>query len=127
MENNLYKQIARYLNIQYPNVIYHFDLSGVNNNSRYSRVLYSQLNGSGYPDLFICKPKVSAYGPNYWGMYLEIKVDGKSPYKKNGEIKSNEHLLKQNAMLEKLAAAGYYASFGVGFDDCKKQIDYYLR
>lgn len=121
-EDYLYKQIAEYMNLQYPDVYYHFDLSGVNNPSMYSRSLYHLLNGNGWPDMFIASGHSHSHG-----LFLELKIDGSSPFKKNGELKSSEHLENQQRALERLKSAGYSAYFATGFDEAKRLIDLYLR
>lgn len=60
-------------------------------------------------------------------IYMEIKTESNSPYKKDGTFKKDKHLEEQAEMLENLRARGYRAEFGVGFDKCKQIIDEYLR
>jgi hypothetical protein len=38
-EIDIYQQLARYMNLKHPKVIYHFDGPGINNASIYSRSL----------------------------------------------------------------------------------------
>ena len=76
----------------------------------------------GYPDLFIAESS-----RKFHGLYLEIKTESNSPYKKDGTLKKDKHLEEQAEMLEKLRARGYKAEFGVGVEECKKIIDEYLR
>lgn len=125
LENHLYIQIASYLNLQYPGVIYHFDLSGVNNQSPVSRALYSNLNGRAWPDLFIAEP---AYVGSYLchGIYLELKKEGTKIFKKDGDLVADPHIREQFKILESLKKKGYQAKFACGFDDAKRIIDTYL-
>lgn len=153
-EHNLYEQIARYLQQQYPDVIYRFDLAADIKLTPGQAAKHHRLHPErGYPDLFIAEPikiKVkTALGSGYslvetktlGGLYLEIKKDGtklkrdkdaKKPLK--GEVKIrkkgdwwDKHIEEQAEMLEKLRARGYKAEFGVGIENCKKIIDEYLR
>lgn len=62
----------------------------------------------------------------YNGLYLEIKAEGNSPFKKDGTLKKEQHLEEQQAMLEALRLRGYKAVFAVGFEEAKKIIDDYL-
>ena len=104
----------------------------------------------GYPDLFIAEPTApkavkKLYRENeegaqavgyvfstkdnmdmFAGLYLELKAEGNSPYKKDGTLKKDEHLEEQNEMLENLRAKGYKAEFATGFEEAKKIIDDYL-
>ena len=125
-ESDLYIQIARFMSLKYPNVLYHFDLMGVNNNSPITRSLYGQLNGRGWPDLFIAYPKITLNGGNYLGLFLELKKDGVSIYKRNGELRKDPHLHAQAQVLDGLQGAGYMAEFAVGLDDAVNKISEYL-
>ena len=146
-EHNLYEQIARYLQQQYPDVIYRFDIAADLKLTSGQAAKHHRLHPTrGYPDLFIAHQGEVVFGPCndrrlVYGLYLEIKKDGtklkrdkdaKKPLK--GEIKIrkmgdwwDKHVEEQAEMLERLRQAGYKAEFGVGFDECKQIIDKYLR
>lgn len=62
----------------------------------------------------------------YNGLYLELKAEGNSPFKKDGSLKKDEHLEEQEEMLEALRSRGYKAEFAVGFEEAKELIDDYL-
>lgn len=127
-EHNLYEQIARYLQLQYPNIIYRFDVGSdlklTPGQAAKHKVLHPER---GYPDLFIAEPQFGERYCKSLGLYMEIKTESNSPYKKDGTLKKDKHLEEQAKMLEKLRARGYRAEFGVGFEGCKKIIDEYLR
>lgn len=138
-EHNLYEQIARYLQLQYPDVIYRFDLSADLKLTMGQAAKHKRLHSKrGYPDLFIAKPKEikvkTALGGGYGlveikplgGLYIEIKKDGEKLTKKDGSWRT-PHIAEQAEALEKLRARGYKAEFGVGFSECKQIIDEYLR
>ena len=124
-EANLYEQIAQYLNLKHPNVLYHFDLSGVNNPSKYTRSLYDRLNRRAWPDLYIAKPTLAEHGYITPGLFIELKREGTRLKKKNGEWVS-EHIAEQAAILDALSDVGYYATFAVGFDEAVFYIEAYL-
>ena len=42
-------------------------------------------------------------------------------------LKKSEHLANQKEYLDSLSSAGYYATFGVGFENCKEIIDKYFQ
>lgn len=139
-EHNLYEQVARYLQLQYPDVIYRFDIAADLKLTPGQAAKHKRLHPErGYPDLFIAKPKEvkvkTALGGGYIlveaktlsGLYLEIKTESNSPYKKDGTLKKDQHLEEQAKMLEKLRARGYRAEFGVGFEGCKQIIDEYFK
>lgn len=138
-EHNLYEQIARYLQLQYPDVIYRFDVGADLKLTMGQAAKHKRLHPErGYPDLFIAEPKnikvKTLLGGGYslvetktlGGLYLEIKKDGEKLTKKDGSWRT-PHIAEQAEALEKLRAKGYRAEFGVGFDRCKKIIDEYLR
>lgn len=119
-EQVLALHIAQYLQLQYPNVIYRFDLAAdmkltVGQASR-NKWLHPKR---GYPDLFIAEAR-----GEYHGFYIELKA--KAIYQKNGKMYKDEHLEEQAAMLEKLRAKGFKAEFSVNFDATKAIIDEYL-
>lgn len=137
-EHNLYEQIARYLQQQYPNVIYRFDVGADLKLTPGQAAKHKRLHPErGYPDLYIAESSENVNSKDwngivrewgfYFGLYLEIKTESNSPYKKDGTLKKDQHLEEQARMLEKLRARGYRAEFGVGFEGCKKIIDEYLR
>ncbi len=76
----------------------------------------------GIPDLFI-----PVSNNKYHGLFIELKADGVTVYKKNGDLRKSEHLEIQNDYHERLISNGYGAMFCIGFDHAKKVIDWYLR
>lgn len=122
-EAELRRMLARWLQLQYPNVIYRFDLGAdlklTIGQARKHKELHPKR---GYPDLFIAEPRSC-----YHGMYVELKADGKSPYKRNGELRAGQHLEEQEEFLMKLNCRGYYATFATGFEDAKHLIELYLN
>ena len=150
-EHNLYEQIARYLQQQYPDVIYRFDLAADLKLTMGQAAKHKRLHPErGYPDLFIAEPKIVKARcrvltdeerraleksmefisvkilQNYYGLYLEIKKDGEKLTKKDGSWRT-PHIAEQAEMLERLRQTGYKAEFGIGLEGCKKIIDEYLR
>jgi hypothetical protein len=120
-EDSLAQQVATYLNTQYPKVIYHFDTGSGGRTTIGLAMRNKRLNKwRGYPDLFICECK-GLYG----GLFIELKAE--SIFKKDGELKKNAHIEEQRDVLNNLMSKGYYAMFGVGFEDCKRIIDEYLK
>ena len=126
-EHNLYEQIARYLQLQYPNVIYRFDIAAD------LKLLAKQQSIKDFTLLvviriyFIAEPQFGERYCKSLGLYMEIKTESNSPYKKDGTLKNDKHIKEQAEMLERLRQAGYRAEFGVGFSECKQIIDEYLR
>lgn len=137
-EHQLYELIAQYMQIQYPDVIYRFDLAAdlklTAGQARKHKMLHPKR---GYPDLFIAEPIITSYRDengmikltqtkNYSGIFIELKKEGTRLKKKNGEWAS-DHIAEQAEMLERLEFRGYRAMFAVGFDEAKKIIDLYFK
>lgn len=132
-EHNLYEQIARYLQLQYPDVIYRFDLASDLKLTPVQAVKHKRLHPErGYPDLFIAESSTNIWDSTvrewglHFGLYIEIKKDGEKLTKKDGSWRT-PHIAEQAEMLEKLRQAGYKAEFGIGFEGCKLIIDDYLH
>jgi len=120
-EKVIHQQVCSYLDMQYPNVIYTSDMSGM----RVSiglRIEMKKKRCKRYkiPDLIILAPSGC-----YHGLVIEIKRDNESLTNKQGVCK-NDHIRQQSLSLLKLNEAGYNARFGFGFDHCKKIIDEYF-
>ena len=120
-EYQLYKGIALYLKLQYPNVLYHFDPTGLNLSKAQSGMLKAIQGSRGFPDLFIIEPR-----GNHHGLFLELKPEGTNLKKKDGTA-SSEHIKEQTAYIVEMWDRGFEAGFAVGFDDAKEKIDSYLR
>jgi len=122
-ETQIYRNIALYLKLQYPNVLYHFDPTGLNLTKTQSGILKSIQGGKGYPDLFIIEPSRDF---KYHGLFIEIKSEDSKIFKINGAF-INEHTAQQNDFMLKLSDRNFKCHFGIGFDECKRIIDLYLR
>jgi len=77
--------------------------------------------GQGTPDLFIF-----FNNGKYASLVIELKATGKTPYKKDGMLKSDEHLIKQNNYICYLNSIGFYATFCVGINEAISTIDIYM-
>lgn len=72
------------------------------------------------PDLLIFEPN-----EKYHGLFIELKV--KTPFKKNGELLSNEHLEDQQKTINDLNKKGYYACFAWDIVQIMDLINNYLN
>lgn len=122
-EHQLYEQIAQYLQLQYPSVLYRFDLAADLKLTPGQAKKHKKLHPlRGYPDLFI-----AARRQRHSGLFLEIKREGTTIYKKSdGQLVKDKHIREQAEMLDKLRKRGYMAEFACGFDEAKRIIDAYL-
>lgn len=122
-EDLVHEQVCNYIKMQYPDVIFMSEPSGMFTKSWKQRKSLATLrSGKGLPDLWVMEPN-----QHHHGLILELKAENASPYKKNGELRSNEHLEEQVLMLARLRAKGYWAAFAAGFDQARCQIDHYMN
>ncbi len=126
-EYELHKKIVRYLLDHYPKVLFMSDLDNqirlTLGQARRNKAL--QKPEFSCPDLLILEPIKTETGKFCSGLFLELKAE--SPFKINGELKSNEHLKKQWNSLGDLNEKGYFAKFIWEFETGRKLIDWYLR
>lgn len=131
-ELDIQQQVADYLRLQYPDVIFHSDYGSGIKLTMGQAVRQKRLNGGrrSWPDMFIAEPRTITFNHREYrccGMFLELKRPGVKIYKKNGELVANEHIREQKELLDSLQTKGYYANFACGFDEAKEIIDWYLR
>ena len=119
-EYQICKDIALYMKLQYPDVIYRFDMAGLNLSMAQAGMNKAIQCGKGWPDLFIAE----AIRP-YKGLFIEIKKEGIKLLKKDLTY-ATPHIQEQWDMLFKLRLKGYAANFAIGFDEVKDLIDDYL-
>lgn len=122
-EHQLYEQIAQYLQLQYPSVLYRFDLAADLKLTPGQAKKHKKLHPlRGYPDLFI-----AARRQRHSGLFLELKREGTTIYKKSdGQLVKDKHIREQAEMLDALRKRGYMAEFACGFEEAKRLIDTYL-
>ena len=126
-EEVIQQQLADYLRLQYPDVMFHSDFGSGTKLTMGQAVRQKRLNGGkrAWPDMFIAEPQ--PHGRDwYHGLFIELKKEGTRIKKKNGEWAS-KHIDEQAEVLERLEFRGYRAVFAVGFDEAKEVIDEYLK
>ena len=121
-EYTTHKAVANYIKLQYPNVIFTSDSSGIKLSMGSALKMLALKSENKIPDMIILSPN-----KKYHGLIIEIKKIEKSPYLKDGSISKVKHVQEQNKTLEILSKIGYKAVFGVGFDNCKQIIDEYFK
>lgn len=137
-EHQLYEQIAQYLQLQYPSVLYRFDLAADLKLTPGQAKKHKKLHPlRGYPDLFIAEERfvpIDNDNPDSFqllfrksGLFLELKREGTTIYKKSdGQLVKDKHIREQAEMLDALRKRGYMAEFACGFEEAKRLIDTYL-
>lgn len=126
-ELELQAQVADYLRLQYPHVLFHSDFGSGIKLTPGQAMRQKRLQGGrrSWPDMFIAE--VRSLGDRYYhGLFIELKKAGTRIYRKDGRLVSDAHIREQYDMLEQLRQRGYMAEFACGFDEAKKIIDEYL-
>jgi len=123
-EQDVYNQLSQWLKLQHPNLIWRWDFAAGQKMSVGMAMRMKKMQcGVAYPDFFLAKPSSLHHG-----LYIEIKVDGFDLYQKRDKTKYlNEHIEAQAECLNRLNFYGYYAVWGIGFDNCKRIIETYLK
>lgn len=123
-ELELQAQVADYIRLQYPSVIFHSDFGSGIKLTMGQAIKQKRLNGGrrAWPDMLLAEPR-----GDYHALFIELKKEGVRIYKKDGTLVSDEHIREQYDMLEQLRRRGYAANFACGFNEAKALIDRYMR
>ena len=120
-EENLQIAVCNYLRLQYPNILFNSDLSGIKLTMGQAVKAKKLRSSKGFPDLVVYEPR-----GRYCGLFIELKREGEKIINKKGELVS-DHLREQDEIIQKLNLKGYLACFAIGFDEAKNIIDMYLK
>ena len=122
-EYELQKMVCRYLELQYPSVLFLSDVKASVKltipQARRNKAI--QKHGFKCPDLLILERRGGSAG-----LLIELKIE--TPFKKDGGIKASQddHLKLQLESLMVLNNRGYTTAFRWTFDQCKTLIDQYM-
>lgn len=121
-EYELQKQICKWLNDNYKDVLFMTDsIAAVKLTlPQAARNKAVQKKGFRTPDLIIFQPNES-----YAGLFIELKV--KAPFKKNGELRKDEHLINQQNSMFDLTRKGYFTAFSWSYEMTINIIENYLN
>lgn len=121
-EEHLAIQCSHYMQLQYPDVIFHHDFgSGVKLTMGQARKQKALNPHRGWPDMFIAESN-----GHFNGLFIELKKEGVAVFKKDGTIRKDKHLEEQYAMLKSLANRGFAATFCIGLDQFREVVDLYM-
>jgi len=122
LEYQLQKEVCKYLNLRYPDVLFLSDTIGNVKLTMLQAARNKAIQKYGFacPDLLILQPN-----KEYKGLFIELKI--KSPFKKDGTLLKNEHLEEQQKAIDKLNLLGYKALFAWDIVSICKLIDSYLK
>ena len=113
--------LCTYIRLQYLGIIFSSDHSGIRVGQGLANKVKLLHSENGIPDLTIYEPRGGIYG-----LCIEMKATGKSPFRITGMLRDSEHLRKQWKMLMRLEINGYCAGFCTGFEEAKDVVDWYL-
>jgi len=121
-EYDLSVKVSNYLKETYPNVLFHFDIAGLNLTKTQRGKLKAIQGCRGYPDLFLAAPR-----GNYAGLFIELKIE--TPWRIDGTIRASakDHLKEQEQCLKELKKHGYLSYFAWDLSQIKLIIDSYLK
>jgi len=117
----LQQAVCKYITLQYPDIIFASDLSGVKLSIGVAKKLKMLKSEKGIPDLTLYEPR-----KGYHGLCIELKRDGVKLFKKDGITYSDPHYAEQAEVLSRLSTKGYLAVFCIGWDQARGTIDGYL-
>jgi hypothetical protein len=120
-EERLQSQLSRYIRLQYPNVVFTSESSGLRVAIGVAVKMKNQRSDHKLPDMIILESN-----EKYNGLIIELKKNRAEIYKKDGTLKKSEHVEKQRKTLLLLKLQGYMAVFCCGFEDAKNVVDYYM-
>lgn len=120
-EEHLQIQICEYLRLQYPKAIFFSEPSGLRVTPGQANLLKKMRSFGKLPDMFIAYPN-----GRFHGFFIELKKEGTTIWKKNGELVADPHIRAQFNTLKTLHELGYAAIFGIGFDYTREKIDGYF-
>ena len=103
-EESLQIQVSSYLKYAYPSTIFTCESSGIRLTMGQAVKAKKQRSQRGLPDLMIFEAR-----GGFHGLLIELKREGQSPFKKDGELKAGEHLREQNGAILALRSRGYCA------------------
>ena len=109
----IHKQICNYIRMQYPDVIFTSEPSGMRLPIGQAKKLKDLRSGNKLPDLWILEPRGT-----WHGLLIELKAK---------DAKKTKRSKEQALMLRRLIGKGYYAQFAWGFDAAKQLIDEYFK
>ena len=121
-EYAIHKAVCDYLRLRYPCLLFNSDMSGLNLSQAQAGQAKMLRSDRGYPDLVLYEPR-----GRFYGLFLELKKEGTTIVKKNGEMVADEHIREQAKIIMRLNAIGYKARFAIGLDDALQAIDDYMK
>jgi len=121
------RMLVKWFCMQYPNSIIKTNYDHFKSSTHHAKrlnELHTQIKG--HPDIQIYEPRINENGKIYNSLFIEFKRTGVKILNKKQELK-DEHIKSQSAFLQKLYDKGFYAVFGLGFENTKQIIINYMN
>lgn len=116
--------LSKYIKLQYPDVIFTSESSGVRVNMGQAVKMKNQRSVGKLPDMIILEPRFEI---GLSGLILELKDKDNSPFLKDGSLSTKKKIQEQAQMLDRLKHKGYSAQFVVGLDEAIRIVDLYMN
>jgi len=113
--------LCDYIKEKYPNVIFNSDHSGIRTSIGLAKRLCKLKSENSIPDLNIDEPR-----GGWFGLKIELKVTGRTIFKKDGFLRKSPDLESQWRMLVRLESNNYCAGFAQGLNEAKEIVDWYM-
>jgi len=121
-EKQLHIAICQYIKMQYPNVYFLSDPSGIRMSIGMAVQLKKTRSNDAQLDIVILEPNNT-----HRALILEVKRDFSEVFKKDMTYRNNKHVKDQNKSIKKLDSKGYFAVYVFSFDMAVEIIDKYLN
>tara|TARA_R110000744_G_scaffold94453_2_gene182359 strand:+ start:1257 stop:1634 length:378 start_codon:yes stop_codon:yes gene_type:complete len=121
-EKRLHLAVCKYLKFQYPDIYFLSDPSGLKMSIGMATQLKKTRSKHAQLDVVILEPNETSNG-----LILEIKKDRNQVYKKDGELRNNEHVKKQSKSIAHLKNKDYICEYIFNLDEAIEIITKYLK
>ena len=121
-ESDLQTKVCKQLKRQYPGMIFFSDFAaGIKLEPFAANLRSIQACEGKYLDLTILEPSYT-----FSGLIIEIKCTSAELFLVDGSSLKSDHVQEQYNMIKRMRVKGYYADFGVGYDDIVGMIEDYI-
>ena len=121
-ETTIHARICDHLKLHYPEAVFKsFKEDGRKRHVTDQKLFKRMHSGPGFPDIFVFEPRAG-----YHGLGIEVKRDGVTIKKKDGNLVADKQIRIEALMHHTLGTRGYLCYFGVGFDHAIQILTEYM-
>lgn len=122
LEEQIHIALCKYIQLQYPDVIFTTESSGLRLSMRAAVVAKQCRNPkTGWCDIIVLEPR-----GKWHGLLVEVKKSESELFTKKGEFRNTQHNFEQQEFAYKANSKGYYYIYACSLDMGKKAIDSYM-